>query len=117
MRYIISKLDGRNPDHNNFDWKIEFSKIPRWEVRLAHQHEYGTGALEFDRCRRWFNATYGWSQDVVTRAKIDTCCKPEDVAVGEVNPHWAYSIIYKDYRIYVAGDKEIAWFRLAHSQT
>jgi hypothetical protein len=30
----------------------------------------------------------------------------------QVNPHWAYDAQYNQYRIYLAGDQELAWFRL-----
>jgi hypothetical protein len=32
----------------------------------------------------------------------------------DVNPIWAYSAKYNDYRIYVATDKELNWFILSH---
>lgn len=84
---------------------VEFSKIGR-----------GTGVLDFDRARRWMNRTYGWSQEVETRSAIeyiaDAVTQSEDI-----NQHWAYSISYRDYRIYLRGQKELAFFQLAHSGT
>jgi len=32
----------------------------------------------------------------------------------ESNPYWAYQTEYRDYRIYVASDKEVSWFSLSH---
>jgi hypothetical protein len=42
-----------------------------------------------------------------------------DIAVQDedINQHWAYSVAYKDYRIYLKGDQELAFFQLAHSGT
>ena len=74
--------------------------------------------LDFDRARRWMNRTYGWSQDVETCIAImsSNVVLQED---ADINLHWAwaYSTVYKDYRIYLAGDKELAFFQLAHSGT
>ncbi len=89
---------------------LEFSKST-WK---------GTGVLDFDRARRWMNTTWGWSQDVETRSNllqrrmdpINTVVQDEDI-----NQHWAYSVQYNDYRIYLKSDKELSWFQLAHAQS
>jgi hypothetical protein len=39
------------------------------------------------------------------------------VQAEDTNPHWAYSVAYKDYRIYLASEKELTFFQLAHSGT
>ena len=64
-----------------------------------------SGVITFHHARKWCNETWGFGTDVDTH----------DVALraGEqVNPHWAYDAQYNQYRIYLAGDQELAWFRL-----
>lgn len=105
MRYKVVKLDGRYSYSANFRWCLEFTRSD-WK---------GTGVLDFDRARRWMNETWGWSQDVDTMIamarELNKKIEPWD---GIINPHWAYSVKYRDYRIYLASDKELAWFTLKH---
>ena len=64
-----------------------------------------SGVIPFHHARKWCNETWGFGTDVDTH----------DVALraGEqVNPHWAYDAQYTQYRIYLAGDQELVWFRL-----
>ena len=107
MRYQVTKLDRRHSYHHNFGYMLEFSK-----------HIWvGTGVIDFDRSRRWMNRTWGWSQDVNTRGLlIDRLTNPDNTTVlhDEINQHWAYSVEYRDYRIYLAGETELNWFVLAH---
>jgi hypothetical protein len=105
MKYQVTDMDRRHSHHASFNYMLEFSKSV-W---------HGTGVLDFDRARRWMNQTWGWSQDVETRIAI----KRSNAVLqdGDINLHWAYSAVYKDYRIYLAGDKELAFFQLAHSGT
>ena len=106
MNYEITKLDRRHSWHNQFAYMIEFKK--------THESMYvrnNQGVLEFDRSRRWFNETYGWSQDVETRSQIGR------TQTTDFNLHWAYSIKYNEYRIYVQSDQELNWFVLSHSNT
>ena len=110
MKYQVTNLDRRHSHHASFNYMLRFGK-PSWE---------GTGVLDFDRARRWMNRTYGWSQDVETLAAIKRCqVRNPDVVVQaeDTNPHWAYSVAYKDYRIYLASEKELTFFQLAHSGT
>ena len=107
MRYQVTKLDRRHSYHHNFGYMLEFSK-----------HIWvGTGVIDFDRSRRWMNRTWGWSQDVSTRGLLlDRLTNPDNHTVqdSDVNTHWAYSVEYRDYRIYLAGETELNWFVLAH---
>lgn len=100
MKYQVTKLDRRHSYSGYFNHMLEFSKST-WQ---------GTGVLDFDRARRWMNQTWGWSQDVETRSKMQLR-SDEDV-----NSHWAYSVAYNDYRIYLHSDEELAWFQLTHAQ-
>jgi hypothetical protein len=106
MRYHVTKLDRRHSWFQEFDYMLEFSR-PAW---------HGTGVLDFNRCRRWFQAKFGWSQDVETRHEV---IKLEgrgvvDVSDEDINSHWAYSTRYRDFRIYVATSKELEFFLLSH---
>jgi hypothetical protein len=107
MIYHVTKLDYRHSHKYSFDYMLEFSKNTR----------VGTGVLDFDRSRRWMNQTWGWSQDVETRSRLKfRKADPANTVVQEddINTHWAYSVQYRDYRIYLNSDKELNWFVLAH---
>jgi hypothetical protein len=86
---------------------IEFSKryLPDGTVYVQ-----STGALDFDRARRWFNETYGWSQEADLQNKIDKDARHLNQA-SESNTHWAYHTEYRNWRIY-ANEAETAWFQL-----
>ena len=107
MKYHVTKLDHRHSHKDSFDYMLEFSKNTR----------VGTGVLDFDRSRRWMNQTWGWSQDVETRGKLKSRkADPTNTVVqdDDINRHWAYSVQYNDYRIYLNSSKELNWFALAH---
>ena len=98
-------MDGRY-SHHGYKYLIQFSKVI----------SRGTGVLDFDRSRRWFNSQFGWSQDVETRAMM---LKNRDhfqyaYQSEDINPIWAYCFKYGDYRIYVDSDQTLSWFVLAH---
>lgn len=76
---------------------------------------HGTGVLDFDRARRWMNRTWGWTQDVNTRKELMNQAIRIDILLDDINPHWSYSVKYRDYRIYLLGDQELAFFQLAHA--
>ena len=107
MHYKITKMDGRYTRHG-YTYLIEFAKS-----------QTGTGVLEFDRCRRWFNEHFGWSQDVETRAKLfeNRLYNPDAYEPNDVNPVWAYCVKYGDYRIYVDSDATLSWFVLCHPKS
>lgn len=107
MRYQVTKLDHRFSHRNSFAYVLEFSKST-WA---------GTGVLDFDRSRRWMNQTWGWSQDVDTRsALLKRKNDPLNTVVEQqdINDHWAYSVAYNDYRIYLHGKAELEWFLLSN---
>jgi len=66
----------------------------------------GTGVLNFDRSRRWFNQTFGWSQDVETRSAV---LRSSDFEASDYNFKWA-----REYRIYVQDEAVLNWFVLSH---
>ena len=102
VNYKIIKLDARYNHRNRFRHLITFTKMP------------GSSAiLEFDRCRRWFNDTYGWSQDVEMQTPMAKAQKSHpEIGDVEINRYWAYTIKYDDYRIYVADDQILTMFQL-----
>lgn len=106
MQYQVTRLDSRYSHRLDFEYMLSFSK-KSW---------IGTGVLDFDRSRRWMNQTWGWSQDVDTRATLISRKNILSSAVqtDDINPHWAYSVEYQDYRIYLAGEQELNWFVLSH---
>jgi hypothetical protein len=105
MKYKVTKMDGRF-NKRRFDYIIEFSKV----------ESFGTGVLDFDRCRRWFNQNFGWSQDVETRdsMSVNRRNNQEAYQADDINLVWAYAVKYGDYRIYVDNDKTLSWFLLCH---
>lgn len=107
MHYKITKMDGRYSRYG-YTYLIEFSKS-----------QTGTGVLEFDRCRRWFNEKFGWSQDVETRQQMKENRQYQEEAYqdADINSVWAYCVKYGDYRIYVADDKTLNWFMLCHPKS
>lgn len=100
-------MDGRYSRHG-YTYLVEFSRS-----------SVGTGVLDFDRCRRWFNEHFGWSQDVETRSQmIQNKQHNRDVyEPNDINPTWAYCVKYGDYRIYINDDKTLSWFVLNHPAT
>ena len=107
MHYQVTRLDKRHSHHQRFTYMIEFSK---WRLGTLGIPTYNTGALDFDRARRWFNETYGWSQEADLQIKIDKDARQLSQA-AESNTHWAYHTEYRDFRIY-ANEPEVAWFQL-----
>jgi len=98
-------MDGRYSTHG-YTHLIEFTRSA----------SMSTGVLDFDRCRRWFNEHFGWSQDVETRDEMKSNKRvfKEEYEDTDINPVWAYSVKYRDYRIYVNDDKTLSWFVLNH---
>ena len=117
MNYEITKLDKRHSWHDQFQYMIEFKRA-RDRTYFGSGFLNNTGVLEFDRSRRWFNETYGWSQDVETRASIGKLnAKANEDYSKDFNVHWSYSIKYNEYRLYVNTDRELNWFVLTHPKT
>jgi hypothetical protein len=110
MNYVITKLDKRYSYYKQFPYMIEFRKNTDWGL--------GTGVLDFDRVRKWMNESWGWSQDIETRAemvksKVRLNIKLEDWT--DINQHWAWSCRYQEYRIYVS-ESALSLFNLKWSK-
>ncbi len=115
MNYKIIKLDRRYAYHEQFPYMIEFRKNPDWAVG----YRSGSGVLDYDRVRRWMNETWGWTQDVITRAEMVKSKvrmhQGLDDDWSDINRFWSYSCRYQEYRIYVT-DAALSLFKLKWSQ-
>lgn len=124
MKYTVQRLDGRFSYRKWFDYYIGFSG------RMSSHH----GPLEFTRAQKWFFDTYGWSAEIriwsdihkwTTQTNtVQRTIRPYIPATGilpqlppECNPHWSWTNGYDDLRIYVAGEKELSFFLLAHPES
>jgi hypothetical protein len=111
MKYEILKLDGRFTYRDLFEYCIKFS----------NSMTVDRGPLQFNDALRWFFNTYGWSAEIRDYSKMQKWAVQttqwlgilEDVP-AHCNPHWSWTNGYNDLRIYVATDKELAFFQLAH---
>jgi hypothetical protein len=114
MNYKIIKLDKRYAYYKQFPYLIEFHRSPSWAIGSRA----GSGVLDFDRCRKWFNETWNWSQDVETRTEMVKSIAgmhPLDAdQLNTINQHWAWSCRYQEYRIYVS-ESALTMFRLKWS--
>jgi hypothetical protein len=121
MKYEIAKLDGRYTYRDWFEYAIKFSN------RMAVDH----GPLQFNDALQWFFETYGWSAEIRDYAKMQKWTRQATQWLGNrqiqkasgileetpahCNPHWSWTNGYDDLRIYVASDRELAFFQLKHS--
>lgn len=85
-------------------------------IEFPRSHFASTDVLDFDRSLRWFTDNFGWGQDVAVRNEmlINQRKYPENYQPNDINPVWAYSIKYNNYRIYVNGEAELNWYVLSH---
>ena len=91
MNYTVTRLDRRYAYWEEFNYMIEFNKNRDWRM--------GTGVLDFDRARKWFNETYGWSQEVDTRREIIASKVRMNIDLDDfsgINTAWAYGIRYQE---------------------
>lgn len=119
MRYEIQRLDGRFSYRHLFEYYIKFS----------NKMSSNRGPLNFSDVQQWFFNTYGWSAEIRIYEKISRWTTQinhlnqthaSNIASGilteipeHCNPHWSWTNGYDDLRIYVATDKELAFFQLA----
>lgn len=123
MNYNVHKLDRRYSHHTRFSHYIGFSN--RMNIKQ--------GPLDFCQAQKWFTETYGWSaevqiyQNIYEWFSIASTVPMMRVPGGWVrqepkdlpefcNPSWSWTNGYDDLRIYVASEKELAFFQLAHPQ-
>ena len=88
------------------------------------------GPLQFNTALRWFFDTYGWSAEIRDYSKMQKWTVQATAWLGSrqlqkasgiledlpdhCNPHWSWTNGYDDLRIYVASERELAFFQLAH---
>lgn len=120
MKYTLQRLDGRFSYREWFEYSIGFPSA------MTNRH----GPLRYNDALKWFFQTYGWSAEIRQYQRIMTWTsssystvlrnqKPQASGIlmersEHCNPHWAWTNHYADLRIYVASDKEVAFFQLAH---
>lgn len=117
MKYKIRKLDGRYSYREFFKYTIVFDR------KMQHNNR----SVEwFNSTKLWFERTYGASAEIRDwktvrdwyhrMAPINALFPEKDETVPEfVNYAWSWTNGYDDLRIYVRGEKELSFFKLAHS--
>lgn len=120
MKYQIVKLDGRYSYNDLFDYYIKF---PGGMVN-------NRGPEQFNQAHRWFVETYGWSAEIRQWIDIQNWhskvvpimavkggwVRPQiKDAPPDCNLNWSWSNNYNDLRIYVASEKILSFFHLAHA--
>ena len=119
MKYTVTRLDGRFSYRKWFEYYIGFSSA------MTNRQ----GLLHYNDTLKWFFETYGWSAEIRQYARIlqwtsntyiNTLLNQQQ-ATGilmqrseHCNPHWSWTNHYRDLRIYVAKEKQLAFFQLAH---
>jgi hypothetical protein len=115
MQYQVTKLDGRYRYHRLFQYQIAFSD------RMAMNQ----GPLHFATAQMWFFNTYGWSAEVRQYDDIRTYVDKANQWLGNalpmpgcINPQWSWTNgINHQCRIYVATDRELSFFMMAHPRS
>ena len=119
MKYEIQRLDGRFSYRHLFEYCIKFSNS------MSSQQ----GPLCFSDVQKWFFQTYGWSAEIrvyeklsrwttqMNQVSVNSTHKSASGILTELpdhcNPHWSWTNGYDDLRIYMASEKELAFFQLA----
>ena len=57
--------------------------------------------LDFHDTRKWMSETYGYTEDL-KKDQPDT------------NLHWAFTINWRQHKIYLKGDEELSWFKIRY---
>lgn len=115
MKYTITKLDGRYSYRDNFEFYLGFSGT------MARQK----GPIAFNDAMCWFTDRYGWSAEIKQWHHIARWTNTQNLGLNIVagifqepsthcNLSWSWSNQRSDLRIYIASEKELAFFQLAH---
>lgn len=115
MNYQVTKLDGR----------YRYNKLFQYQIAFSNRMHTGYGPLHFAEAQMWFFNTYGWSAEVRQYddireyvSKANHWLKDEMEMPLVINPHWSWTNgINNQCRIYVATDKELSFFMMAHPRT
>ena len=60
--------------------------------------------LDFHNARKWMSETYGYTEDL----KKDQ---------PNANLHWAFTINWRNHKIYLRGDEELQWFKIKYGNS
>lgn len=125
MKYTIQRLDKR----------YSYSDLFQYYVGFSHRMSDNQGPEKFNEVLQWFTKTYGWSAEIKQYAnmlahhqrissmnqlmhqkfKSHPLFKPTASIFPECcNNAWSWSNTYDDLRVYVATDRELTFFQLAH---
>ena len=120
MNYRIQRMDGRYSYNQHFQYFASFNT----------SMTRGLGPLHFNLALQWMITTWGWSSEVRQYGDILQWVKNMSVlplstvkgsGLWEVydtsmicNPHWSWTNQHRDLRIYMASDRELMVFQLAH---
>ena len=120
MKYTVTRLDGRFSYREWFEYYIGFPSS------MSNRQ----GPVRYNDALKWFFQTYGWSAEIRQYGRImqwtfgtyvNTLLNQKTQATGilserseHCNPHWSWTDHYPDLRVYLASDKELAFFQLAH---
>jgi len=110
MKYKIRKLDGRYSYREYFKYCIVF------HPRMSPEHK---GILWFNDVKQWFERTYGHSAEIrdwdsMRNYHFRFGVHLESDLPNHVNFNWSWTNGYDDLRIYIKGDKELGFFKLAN---
>jgi hypothetical protein len=119
MKYTVTRLDGRYSYRENFEFYLGFAN-----TMTRH-----SGPISFNDAMTWFTEHYGWSAEIRQWHNIERWTHPQKmglpmglhIASGiladpsvHCNPHWSWSNSHSDFRVYLATEKELAFWQLAH---
>jgi hypothetical protein len=120
MKYEIHKLDKR----------YRYDAWFKYYIGFGSRMSVNRGPENFNRIQKWFIDTYGWSAEVrqyeemydwhlpirpVMMSVKGGWVRPAPKTLPEYcNPSWSWTNGYDDLRIYIASDKELSFFQLAH---
>ena len=117
MKYKIRKLDGRYSYREFFKYTIVFNR---------GMNHHNRGVEWFNTTKLWFEQSYGTSAEIRDwktvrdwyhrMAPVNALFQDQQYTVPEfVNYAWSWTNGYDDLRIYVRGEQELAFFKLANS--
>ena len=83
------------------------SKIMKYTLEDALPNKYFdyiidiVQVLDFHNARKWMSETYGYTEDL-KKDQPDT------------NLHWAFTINWRNHKIYLKGGEELSWFKIRY---
>lgn len=119
MKYSLKKLDGRFSHHKRFQYYVGFGE----------SMYDGLGPENYNQGLKWCMETYGWSAEIresedirkwyhhsVPFIRHNSALTVQSVSTKNLpncyNSFWSWSNSMSRLRIYLASDKELAFFQL-----